>query len=319
MFGRNIQQAAERPERNFVDTRQLKVCATCFDLSVSLLRVLEMTVTLVPEIFLDWTRPSAELLLRRLAQLLNQVLNRVTAEKNLFDRVVNLRLPGLESVDHYPILVAVTGILVRILVDGDRQGNEGLCADLLCSCSAPVLISRHTFIIHPLFCGLGSRKLINCLFWYPLVRVCVCVCVAHNVIHVVVNDEDFMRLLSDSPAVTLVSGLGWMVFGVFRVKGQSSNGTPQEGSLPINVFSVISNIIVEMNKSISVLHSRISCGFSVNSDTEAGRVSVLLCQRMTSSAHVVFFSYKGLVSVIKYSPSPSVSLRELNVQLVTSS
>uniref|UniRef100_A0AAX7TQF4 E3 ubiquitin-protein ligase RNF123 n=1 Tax=Astatotilapia calliptera TaxID=8154 RepID=A0AAX7TQF4_ASTCA len=118
-----IQQAAERPERNFVDTRQLKVCATCFDLSVSLLRVLEMTVTLVPEIFLDWSRPSAELLLRRLAQLLNQVLNRVTAEKNLFDRVVNLRLPGLESVDHYPILVAVTGILVRILVDGDRQGE----------------------------------------------------------------------------------------------------------------------------------------------------------------------------------------------------
>ncbi|KAI3369594.1 hypothetical protein L3Q82_024480, partial [Scortum barcoo] len=118
-----IQQAAERPERNFVDTRQLKVCATCFDLSVSLLRVLEMTVTLVPEIFLDWSRPSAELLLRRLAQLLNQVLNRVTAEKNLFDRVVNLRLPGLESVDHYPILVAVTGILVRILVDGDRQGR----------------------------------------------------------------------------------------------------------------------------------------------------------------------------------------------------
>lgn len=101
----------------------LQVCATCFDLSVSLLRVLEMTVTLVPEIFLDWSRPSAELLLRRLAQvgslftpppppppvilaklltchcgvpqLLNQVLNRVTAEKNLFDRVVNLRLPGM--------------------------------------------------------------------------------------------------------------------------------------------------------------------------------------------------------------------------------
>eukprot|EP00061_Rhincodon_typus_P015644 g43432.t1 len=64
-----IQQAAERPERNFVDSRQLKVCATCFDLSVSLLRVLEMTITLVPEIFLNWSRPSAELLLRRLAQV----------------------------------------------------------------------------------------------------------------------------------------------------------------------------------------------------------------------------------------------------------
>ncbi|XP_077678112.1 E3 ubiquitin-protein ligase RNF123 isoform X5 [Eretmochelys imbricata] len=126
-----IQQAAERLERNFVDSRQLKVCATCFDLSVSLLRVLEMTVTLAPEIFLDWSRPSSELLLRRLAQLLNQVLNRVTAERNLFDRVVNLRLPGLESVDHYPILVAVTGILVRLLMDTDFQGAKRATAVLL--------------------------------------------------------------------------------------------------------------------------------------------------------------------------------------------
>uniref|UniRef100_A0A667X8W5 E3 ubiquitin-protein ligase RNF123 n=1 Tax=Myripristis murdjan TaxID=586833 RepID=A0A667X8W5_9TELE len=142
-----IQQAAERPERNFVDTRQLKVCATCFDLSVSLLRVLEMTVTLVPEIFLDWSRPSAELLLRRLAQLLNQVLNRVTAERNLFDRVVNLRLPGLESVDHYPILVAVTGILVRILVDGERQGI---------SRAASVLLSDPCFQLHSIQHLLGE-------------------------------------------------------------------------------------------------------------------------------------------------------------------
>uniref|UniRef100_A0A8C0GXW5 E3 ubiquitin-protein ligase RNF123 n=1 Tax=Chelonoidis abingdonii TaxID=106734 RepID=A0A8C0GXW5_CHEAB len=106
-----IQQAAERLERNFVDSRQLKVCATCFDLSVSLLRVLEMTVTLAPEIFLDWSRPSSELLLRRLAQLLNQVLNRVTAERNLFDRVVNLRLPG-ES----PLLGLAASLLVRNLL-----------------------------------------------------------------------------------------------------------------------------------------------------------------------------------------------------------
>uniref|UniRef100_A0A674K6C9 RING-type E3 ubiquitin transferase n=1 Tax=Terrapene triunguis TaxID=2587831 RepID=A0A674K6C9_9SAUR len=131
-----IQQAAERLERNFVDSRQLKVCATCFDLSVSLLRVLEMTVTLAPEIFLDWSRPSSELLLRRLAQLLNQVLNRVTAERNLFDRVVNLRLPGLESVDHYPILVAVTGILVRLLMDTDFQGWHG---PALCRATAVLL------------------------------------------------------------------------------------------------------------------------------------------------------------------------------------
>lgn len=67
--GAQIQQAAERLERNYVDSRQLKVCATCFDLSVSLLRVLEMTITLVPEIFLDWARPTSEMLLRRLAQV----------------------------------------------------------------------------------------------------------------------------------------------------------------------------------------------------------------------------------------------------------
>ncbi|XP_057343518.1 E3 ubiquitin-protein ligase RNF123 isoform X3 [Manis pentadactyla] len=131
-----IQQAAERLERNFVDSRQLKVCATCFDLSVSLLRVLEMTITLVPEIFLDWAQPTSEMLLRRLAQglpsqLLNQVLNRVTAERNLFDRVVTLRLPGLESVDHYPILVAVTGILVRLLVHGPPSGTERATSVLL--------------------------------------------------------------------------------------------------------------------------------------------------------------------------------------------
>uniref|UniRef100_A0AAY4AXI1 SPRY domain-containing protein n=1 Tax=Denticeps clupeoides TaxID=299321 RepID=A0AAY4AXI1_9TELE len=111
-----------------------------------LLRVLEMTVTLVSEIFLDWSRPSAELLLRRLAQLLNQVLNRVTAERNLFDRVVNLRLPGLESVDHYPILVAVTGILVCILMDSERRG------------AAAVLLSDPCFQLHSIQHLLGAGE-----------------------------------------------------------------------------------------------------------------------------------------------------------------
>ncbi|ELK15106.1 E3 ubiquitin-protein ligase RNF123 [Pteropus alecto] len=109
-----IQQAAERLERNFVDSRQLKVCATCFDLSVSLLRVLEMTITLVPEIFLDWSQPTSEMLLRRLAQLIP-----------FFPPI------GLESVDHYPILVAVTGILVQLLVHGPASGTERATSVLL--------------------------------------------------------------------------------------------------------------------------------------------------------------------------------------------
>uniref|UniRef100_A0AAR2JJN2 E3 ubiquitin-protein ligase RNF123 n=1 Tax=Pygocentrus nattereri TaxID=42514 RepID=A0AAR2JJN2_PYGNA len=141
-----IQQAAERPERNFVDTRQLKVCATCFDLSVSLLRVLEMTVTLVPEIFLDWNRPSAELLLRRLAQLLNQVLNRVTAERNLFDRVVNLRLPGNARTYDMSPLCSVTRV-VRLTV-----------VQSLIARAASVLLSDPCFQLHSIQHLLGETE-----------------------------------------------------------------------------------------------------------------------------------------------------------------
>uniref|UniRef100_A0AAR2KZV3 E3 ubiquitin-protein ligase RNF123 n=1 Tax=Pygocentrus nattereri TaxID=42514 RepID=A0AAR2KZV3_PYGNA len=144
-----IQQAAERPERNFVDTRQLKVCATCFDLSVSLLRVLEMTVTLVPEIFLDWNRPSAELLLRRLAQLLNQVLNRVTAERNLFDRVVNLRLPGNARTYDMSPLCSVTRV-VRLTV---KRINGPAIAR-----AASVLLSDPCFQLHSIQHLLGETE-----------------------------------------------------------------------------------------------------------------------------------------------------------------
>lgn len=37
-------------------------------------------------------------------------------------RLTPLPSSGLESVDHYPILVAVTGILVRLLVHGPAAG-----------------------------------------------------------------------------------------------------------------------------------------------------------------------------------------------------
>ncbi|KAA0712436.1 E3 ubiquitin-protein ligase RNF123 [Triplophysa tibetana] len=189
-----IQQAAERPERNFVDTRQLKVCATCFDLSVSLLRVLEMTITLVPQIFLDWSRPSAELLLRRLAQLLNQVLNRVTAERNLFDRVVNLRLPGLESVDHYPILVAVTGILVRILVDSDKQGMTKhlslVCSDKTCSFHFNVI---RLLLFYNVFRKVTRKcrglKLKKHLFHDQTNQTDLMLNLAHDITHKTVNEE----------------------------------------------------------------------------------------------------------------------------------
>lgn len=46
----------------------------------------------------------------------------LNANRELLLINVHVCAAGLESVDHYPILVAVTGILVRILVDGHRQG-----------------------------------------------------------------------------------------------------------------------------------------------------------------------------------------------------
>ena len=148
---------------SFIDSRQLKICATCFDISVGLLRVLEMIVNLTPQLMVDWSRPSAELLLCRLFQvscsntcgiylefwvfmsvsnsymglyllyekivlvfssifqLLTQVLNRVTSRSNMFDMVVSISMPGLETVDHFPILTAVTGILVALIVKANGQ------------------------------------------------------------------------------------------------------------------------------------------------------------------------------------------------------
>ncbi len=64
-----LEQISLRPMASVVDSRQLKICATCFDISVGLLRVLEMIANLTPEFFTDWNKPSAELLLCRLLQV----------------------------------------------------------------------------------------------------------------------------------------------------------------------------------------------------------------------------------------------------------
>ncbi|GFR16698.1 e3 ubiquitin-protein ligase RNF123 [Trichonephila clavata] len=113
-----IQNASNRPERVFIDSRQLKICATCFDLALGLLRVLEMTVHLVPQLFTDPLRPSSEIFLTRLCQLVCQVLNRITSKSGCFCLVASMEIPGLETIDHFPILTAVTGILVSLIIDG---------------------------------------------------------------------------------------------------------------------------------------------------------------------------------------------------------
>lgn len=50
-----------------------------------------------------------------LSQLLCQVLNRMSSQTSCFQHVVLLEIPDLESVDHFPILAAVIGILLALL------------------------------------------------------------------------------------------------------------------------------------------------------------------------------------------------------------
>lgn len=110
-----IHNVSSRPERVFIESRQLKICATCFDLTISLLRVLEMISTVAPTVFSDPTQSSSETLLSRLCQLLCQVLNRMSSQTSCFQHVVLLEIPDLESIDHFPILTAVIGILLALL------------------------------------------------------------------------------------------------------------------------------------------------------------------------------------------------------------
>ncbi|XP_064632637.1 E3 ubiquitin-protein ligase RNF123-like isoform X2 [Lineus longissimus] len=126
-----LQQFIFRRERVFIDNRQLKICSTCFDISVRLLRVLEMIVTLVPDFFTDWSKSSAESLIARLFQLLCQVLNRVVSQSGVFDNVVAAEMPGMESVDHFPILTSVVGIMAQLIMKGNPKSRECATAALL--------------------------------------------------------------------------------------------------------------------------------------------------------------------------------------------
>ena len=82
-----IQQATARLDGQLPETRQLRTCGICFDLTVGLLRVLEMVCSIVPEVFTDRSRSSAELTLTRLFQV---------SEK----RLVDFNKSGLKKSDH---------------------------------------------------------------------------------------------------------------------------------------------------------------------------------------------------------------------------
>ncbi|KAH0568854.1 E3 ubiquitin-protein ligase RNF123-like [Cotesia glomerata] len=119
-----IHNVSSRPERVFIESRQLKICATCFDLTISLLRVVEMIATVAPSIFNNPQQSSGDNLLARLCQLLCQILNRISSQTSCFQHVVLLNIPDLDTVDHFPILVAVVGILLALLQDDMASGQS---------------------------------------------------------------------------------------------------------------------------------------------------------------------------------------------------
>eukprot|EP00795_Rhopilema_esculentum_P002009 gene2009-17567_t len=119
-----IQQATARLDAALPDTRQLRTCGICFDLTVGLLRVLEMVCSVVPEVFTDYTRPSAELTLVRLFQAVVQILNRVTASYRLFETLSRLHATDIERQDRYAVLAAIAGILVTMLWRADDPQSK---------------------------------------------------------------------------------------------------------------------------------------------------------------------------------------------------
>lgn len=66
-----LEQVIVRPGglRSQLDGRQLKICSTCFDIAVGLLRVLEMIVSVYPQVFVAGVTQHSELLLHRLLQV----------------------------------------------------------------------------------------------------------------------------------------------------------------------------------------------------------------------------------------------------------
>lgn len=106
------------------DPRQLKICSMCFDLTISLMRALEMIVNIAPEIFKDPSRSNSENLLTRVLQLVIQVLSRVTVPPSCFQFVIDLCLPDLIGVTHFAVLTASIGILLGLM--GDELEFESL-------------------------------------------------------------------------------------------------------------------------------------------------------------------------------------------------
>lgn len=127
LFYFQIQNTAHRQENTVFEPKQLKICSMCFELTVSLMRCLEMIFSVAPDIFQDQCRPNSDLLLNRVCQLISQVLSRVTVPPGCFQFVVDMCLADLNAVTHFPILTAALGILLALFkeeMDNDKNPTK---------------------------------------------------------------------------------------------------------------------------------------------------------------------------------------------------
>ncbi|KAH9637425.1 hypothetical protein HF086_012038 [Spodoptera exigua] len=103
-----------------LESRHIKLCATCFDLYHGLARALEMTLHLAPLLL---SKPEAcdnqnELLLGRTCQILMAVVSRVCIRGGggaSFARLVSRGLPDTDRVHYYVALAPVAGCLIQML------------------------------------------------------------------------------------------------------------------------------------------------------------------------------------------------------------
>lgn len=126
-----IQQLTSRSENVLLEGRQVKICAACFEISICLLRVLEMVATVAPQLFTDWSRPSAELFLKRIMQLLSQIVMRVTIADGAFETLVTSPVPGMDGVTYFPVLSVTVGILAQLIVRCGGSSQEKAVRALL--------------------------------------------------------------------------------------------------------------------------------------------------------------------------------------------
>ncbi|UJR28734.1 hypothetical protein I4U23_009963 [Adineta vaga] len=143
-----------------IEHRQMKICSTCFDVTVSLLRTIEMTICVAPNVMLDKHLPKSEMLLIRLIQLLSQIINRLATKNYVLEEIQRLKMSVLDNIHPYPIFSAVCGILIHLINRTSTETSLRVCraihseADLDLSCLRRLIYGSDSETLEP---GPSSR------------------------------------------------------------------------------------------------------------------------------------------------------------------